>query len=45
MAWVKKDLLGLEYLTPEEIEIILETADSFKEVSTREIKKSAGFAR
>jgi aspartate carbamoyltransferase catalytic subunit len=39
MAWVKKDLLGLEYLTPEEIEIILETAESFKEVSSREIKK------
>jgi aspartate carbamoyltransferase catalytic subunit len=39
MIWTKKDLLGLEYLTPEEIELILETADSFKEVSTREIKK------
>ncbi len=39
MSWVKKDLLGLEYLTPEEIELILETAESFKEVSSREIKK------
>ncbi|MDD5560877.1 MAG: aspartate carbamoyltransferase catalytic subunit [Candidatus Omnitrophica bacterium] len=39
MSWVKKDLLGLEYLTKEEIELILDTADSFKEVSTREIKK------
>jgi aspartate carbamoyltransferase catalytic subunit len=39
MLWTKKDLLGLEYLTPEEIELILETAESFKEVSTREIKK------
>ncbi len=39
MLWTKKDLLGLEYLTPEEIEMILETAESFKEVSTREIKK------
>ncbi|MCX5668658.1 MAG: aspartate carbamoyltransferase catalytic subunit, partial [Candidatus Omnitrophica bacterium] len=29
----------LEYLTPEEIELILDTAESFKEVSTREIKK------
>ena len=38
-AWTKKDLLGLEYLTCEEIELILETAESFKEVSTREIKK------
>jgi len=39
MLWTKKDLLGLEYLTPEEIGLILETAESFKEVSTREIKK------
>ncbi len=39
MIWIKKDLLGLEYLTQEEIEIILDTAESFKEVSTREIKK------
>ncbi|MFA7706338.1 MAG: aspartate carbamoyltransferase catalytic subunit, partial [Candidatus Omnitrophota bacterium] len=38
-SWTKKDLLGLEYLTPEEIGLILETAESFKEVSTREIKK------
>ena len=39
MSWTKKDLLGLEYLTQGEIELILETAESFKEVSTREIKK------
>jgi aspartate carbamoyltransferase catalytic subunit len=39
MSWTKKDLLGLEYLTPSEIELILDTAESFKEVSTREIKK------
>lgn len=39
MPWAKKDLLGLEYLTAEEIELILDTAESFKEVSTREIKK------
>ncbi|HNW38817.1 MAG TPA: aspartate carbamoyltransferase catalytic subunit [Candidatus Omnitrophota bacterium] len=39
MQWTKKDLLGLEYLSPEEIELILDTAESFKEVSTREIKK------
>jgi len=38
-AWNKKDLLGLEYLSKEEIECILNTADSFKEVTTREIKK------
>lgn len=39
MAWTKKDILGLEYLTKEEIGLILETAESFKEVTTREIKK------
>ncbi|OGX39966.1 MAG: aspartate carbamoyltransferase [Omnitrophica WOR_2 bacterium RIFCSPLOWO2_01_FULL_41_12] len=39
MIWTKKDLLGLEYLTKEEIELILTTAESFKEVSTRDIKK------
>lgn len=39
IAWQKKDLLGLEYLSKEEIEFILETAESFKEVTTREIKK------
>jgi len=39
MAWTRKDLLGLEDLSKEEIELILSTADSFKEVSTREIKK------
>lgn len=39
MAWTRKDLLGLEELSREELEIILATAESFKEVSTREIKK------
>lgn len=39
MTWAKKDLLGLENLSKEEIELILTTADSFKEVTTREIKK------
>jgi aspartate carbamoyltransferase catalytic subunit len=39
LVWDKKDLLGLEYLSKEEIELILNTADSFKEVTTREIKK------
>ena len=38
-GWHRKDLLGLEELTKEEIEIILKTAASFKEVSTRDIKK------
>lgn len=39
MNWTKKDLLGLEYLSKEEIGLILSTAASFKEVSSREIKK------
>src|SRR3989338_2729764 len=38
-AWTRKDLLGLEYLSAEEIEFILYTAGSFKEVTTRQIKK------
>jgi len=39
MHWQRKDLLGLEELNRKEIECILETAASFKEVSTRDIKK------
>lgn len=39
IAWTKKDLIGLEYLSKEEIELILYTAGSFKEVTTRQIKK------
>ena len=39
LIWKRKDLLGLENLTREEIEFILSTAESFKEVSSREIKK------
>ncbi|MDD2689305.1 MAG: aspartate carbamoyltransferase catalytic subunit [Candidatus Omnitrophica bacterium] len=39
MVWTRKDLLGLEDLSQEEIETVLSTAESFKEVSTREIKK------
>jgi aspartate carbamoyltransferase catalytic subunit len=39
MVWRRKDLLGLEDLSQEEIELILTTAESFKEVSRREIKK------
>lgn len=34
-----RHLLGIEPLTREEIYLILDTADSFKEVSSREIKK------
>jgi aspartate carbamoyltransferase catalytic subunit len=35
----RKDLLGIEDLSREEIELILDQADSFKEISTRDIKK------
>jgi len=35
----RKDILGIRDLTPEEINLILDTADSFLEVSTRPIKK------
>ena len=39
MKWERKDLLGISDLSREEILLILDTADSFLEVSTREIKK------
>ena len=39
VKWTRKDLLGIEELSAEEIVLILETAESFKEVSTRSIKK------
>ena len=38
-VWTRKDLLGLDELSAEEITHILDTADTFKEVSTRSIKK------
>lgn len=37
--WTKKNLLDLQKLSKEEIETILETAKSFKEVSARDVKK------
>ena len=39
IKWKRKDLLGLGDLSREEIELILDTAYSFKEISTRQIKK------
>lgn len=39
MSLKQKDLTTIASLTPDEIMLILETADSFKEVSGREIKK------
>lgn len=35
----RKNIIGMENLTSEDIDIILDTADSFKEISTRAIKK------
>jgi aspartate carbamoyltransferase catalytic subunit len=37
--WTRKDLLGLRELSADEIMLVLETADAFKQVGTREVKK------
>ncbi len=39
LQWTKKDLLGLRELSAEEIRLILQTAESFREISLRPIKK------
>jgi len=39
VPWTKKHLLGIEELTTDELRLILDTAESFREVSAREIKK------
>ncbi len=39
MKFTKKDILGIKDLSVDEINLILDTAESFIEVSTREIKK------
>jgi aspartate carbamoyltransferase catalytic subunit len=39
VEWTRKHLLGLEDLSREEILYILDTAEGFKEVSTRSVKK------
>jgi aspartate carbamoyltransferase catalytic subunit len=38
-VWSRKDLLGIAELSVPEIEIILDTADSFAEVAERPVKK------
>ena len=38
-AWTRKDLLGIAELSPQEIELVLDTAESFREVAERPIKK------
>ncbi len=39
MSFTRKDLLDLDSLAPEEISLILEASEPFKEISGREIKK------
>jgi aspartate carbamoyltransferase catalytic subunit len=39
LRWSRKHLLSLEELSADEIRFVLDTADSFKEVSTRSVKK------
>ena len=39
MSFKHKHILGIEQLTKEDIHLILDTADSFKEVNRRDIKK------
>jgi aspartate carbamoyltransferase catalytic subunit len=39
MVFKHKDILGLQELSAEEIELLLNTADNMKEISKREIKK------
>src|SRR5436190_2424680 len=39
LRWTRKDLLGLRELSAEEITLVLDTADAFKQVGTREVKK------
>lgn len=38
-AWKQKDLLGLKDLSAEEIQLLLDTAESFQEIARRPIKK------
>src|SRR5215218_5902634 len=39
LRWTRKHLLGLDALSAEELRFVLDTADSFKEVSKRSVKK------
>jgi len=39
VVWTRKDLLGLEYLSKEEIGLILDNAKSFKEILARPLRK------
>lgn len=39
MRWRRKDLLGIREMSAEEITFVLDNADAFKEVGTRNVKK------
>jgi aspartate carbamoyltransferase catalytic subunit len=39
MRWHRKDLLGIRELSAEEITFVLDNADAFKQVGTRDVKK------
>jgi aspartate carbamoyltransferase catalytic subunit len=39
MSWAHKDLLGIRELSREEVLLLLDTADSFRDISRRDIKK------
>src|SRR5271154_2516589 len=39
IGWTRRHLLSLEELSADEIRFVLDTADTFKEVSTRSVKK------
>jgi aspartate carbamoyltransferase catalytic subunit len=39
MAFRHKHILGIEHLSAEDIQLILDTAESFKEINSRDIKK------
>src|SRR3712207_5017769 len=39
LRWNRKDLLGIRELSAEEITFVLDTANAFKEVGTRDVKK------
>ena len=39
MRWQRKDLLGIRELSAEEITFVLDNADAFKQVGTRDVKK------
>jgi aspartate carbamoyltransferase catalytic subunit len=44
MKFKQKDVLGLEGLSPQEINLILDTAEPMKEIMTRDIKKVPTFS-